>query len=53
MRDLIDRQALLSFMERVEYSLHKEGATESYINGYRAAMKEIERAAAVKVEDAK
>ena len=41
MRDLINRTALLSFMEKVERGLYEAGAAESYINGYRAAMDHV------------
>ncbi len=51
MTDLIDREALVGFMERVFATLEADTTvSDSYLRGYRYALNEVLRAPAFKVE---
>lgn len=55
MTDLINRAALVEYMGRVLRHMEADmlaAGNEAYLRGYRAALGEIEKAPAVKVEAA-
>ncbi len=53
MRDLIDRTELLEWMNRFSSRLAKEAdISASYLNGYRAAMHDVQYATRVKTAEA-